>query len=115
MALPPDLGRVGDELVAAAARSLRARRRRTLVTRWAATILIAALAYAALTPARLGPAQSSAPGTPILAFSTASTVSYAGCDQPRGARFGLPRACAQLALARSPRATLPHGTSLVRE
>jgi hypothetical protein len=115
MALPPDLSRVGDELVAAAARSLRAQRRRTFAIRSAGTILVAALVFAALTPARLGPAQTADPSASVLASMAGSTVSSSGCDQPRGARFGLPRACIQLAVARIPRATLPHGTSLVRE
>ena len=34
-----------------------------------------------------------------------------GCDQPRGARFGLP-SCSMLATAEADNATLPHGTSL---
>ena len=115
MALPPDLSRIGDELVAAAARSLRARRRRVLAWRLAATALAAALTFAMVGPGRLGTPGAERGAAPILASTAGSTVSSAGCDQPRGARFGLPRACTVLAVARTPRATLPHGTSLTRE
>jgi hypothetical protein len=52
--LPPDLLRLGDDLVAAAHRTTWARRARR--RRFAAAALIGALAFAALTPAALDPA-----------------------------------------------------------
>jgi hypothetical protein len=113
MVLPPDLSRIGDELTAAAARSLRARRRRTLAARWAATAVAGALAFAALTPARLGTAVGvGAPGSTVLA----STSAPAGCDQLRGAQQTLP-ACAVAvpAVTYRDRATLPHGTPPLAE
>jgi hypothetical protein len=108
MVLPPDLSRIGDELTAAATRSLAARRRRALAARWAATAVAGALAFAALTPARLGTAQGGLPGTTVLA-STAAL--HAGCDQLRGAQQ-TPPACiaAAPAVTHQARATLPHGT-----
>ncbi len=53
MGLPPDLDRVGDHLVAAARRTAARRDRRH---RLAVAGVIGALAFAALTPATLGPA-----------------------------------------------------------
>jgi hypothetical protein len=52
--LPPDLLRLGDDLVAAARHTTRARRTRR--RRFAAAALTGALAFAALTPATLDPA-----------------------------------------------------------
>jgi hypothetical protein len=64
--LPPDLSKIGDEIHAAAQRSLRRRRaRRELLTRAATVGGIGALVFAALTPGRLGP-------------STTTTVDVAG-------------------------------------
>jgi hypothetical protein len=110
MALPPDLSRIGDELAAAAARSLRARRRRVLAGRWAATAVAGALAFAALTPARLGTAQGGRLRTTVLASAPA------GCDQLRGAQQALP-ACSVSAPAvtHRGRAALPHGTPPLAE
>ena len=111
MALPPDLSRLGDELTAAAARSLRVRRRRALAARWATTVVAGALAFAALTPARLGTAVSGGGGT-VLASSSA----HAGCDQLRGAQQALPAcAVAAPAITQQFRATLPHGTPPLAE
>jgi hypothetical protein len=111
MAMPPDLSRIGDELAAAAARSLRARRRRALVARAAVTATAGVLAIAALTPGELGTAQGGRPLTTLLA-STSSAP--AGCDQLRGAQQSLP-ACAAPAIAHEFRATLPHGTPPLAE
>jgi hypothetical protein len=112
MALPPDLARIGDELAAAAARSLRARRRRAIVVRCATTAVAGVLAFAALSPARLGTAEGGRPGTTVLASSPA----HAGCDQLRGAQQALP-ACvvAAPAVTHLDRATLPHGAPPLAE
>jgi hypothetical protein len=92
--LPPDLARVGDELVEAAARRVDAQRaRRRLAGRIAATGVAALIAVAALAPAALGPAEQA---TTVL-LARAPTVDPPGlpaaCDQPRGGRLSLP-ACA---------------------
>jgi hypothetical protein len=93
--LPPDLERVGDDLVAAAARALAARgRRRRLLARTASTAIVAVIAAAALVPARLGPAAHN--GSDVLLARAASIQPPglpAACDQPRGGRLSLP-ACA---------------------
>lgn len=120
--LPPDLSRVGDELTAAAARSLRARARRRAVAIGLATAMaVVAPAFAALAANHLGLGRGSAPSSlastgpgsaaPVLA--SARTVPT-GCDQPRGKHFGLP-ACPDFAVVHSESSTLPHGTSLWRE
>ena len=89
--LPPDLDRLGDQLAAAAARSLAARRRRTaLVARLAATAVVAVLAFTAFAPARLGPGAVTERGRALLALASV-TVSDPpvpiACDQPRGGRL----------------------------
>jgi hypothetical protein len=93
--LPPDLDRVGDQLVAAAARDVAARRRRRrLIARTASTAVAALIALAALIPAGLNPAVRSGAG---LLLARAPAVEPPGlpaaCDQPRGGRLSLP-ACA---------------------
>jgi hypothetical protein len=112
MVLPPDLSRIGDELTAAATRSLRARHRRALAARWVATAVAGALVFAALTPARLGTAVGGGPVATVLA----STSAHAGCDQLRGAQQ-TPPACvvAAPAITYRDRATLPHGTPPLTE
>ena len=77
MALPDDLARLGDDLVAAATRTTQRRERRR---RFAIAVAVGAFAFAALTPAALGPAQREL---------TLVEASFAppGCDHPRGARF----------------------------
>jgi hypothetical protein len=75
--LPPDLARLGNELVDAARRTTAARRARR--RRFAVAVLAGALAFAALTPAALDPAQRP------LAIAGGETAPL-GCDQPRGAR-----------------------------
>src|SRR5918992_5634776 len=77
--LPPDLARLGDDLLGATRRTTARRERRRRVT-LAATI--GALAFAALTPAALDPAQRE------IRFADAATpFAQPGCDHPRGARF----------------------------
>jgi hypothetical protein len=95
--LPPDLARVGDELVEAAARRVAKRdARRRLAGRIAATGVAALIAVAALAPAALGPAEQATTATTVL-IARAPTVDPPGlpaaCDQPRGGRLSLP-ACA---------------------
>lgn len=99
MVLPPDLSRLGDELTAAAARSIATRRhRRSVLGRGVATAIAAVLTVAVLSPAGLGPAQR----MPLAVFGDhdtfASLTVDRGCDQPRGSRFGLP-ACGHTASA----------------
>jgi hypothetical protein len=89
--LPPDLERVGDDLVAAAERSLAARgARRRLIGRTAATSLVALAALTALVPAALGPANR---GDGVIMVEVQPPGLPAACDLPRGARLALP-ACA---------------------
>jgi hypothetical protein len=88
--LPPELSRLGDALASAAERRLAASRRRAeRRRRWAATIVVGALAFAALTPAALGPAQRQAG----LALDAEAGFQPAGCDQPHGARFTILASC----------------------
>jgi hypothetical protein len=77
--LPPDLARLGDDLVAAARRTARARRAQR--RRIAVAVLAGAIAFAALTPAALEPAQRD------VALAAADRFGRPGCDHPRGARF----------------------------
>jgi hypothetical protein len=79
--LPPDLARLGDDLVAAARRTARERRARR--RRFALAAVIGAVAFAALTPATLDPAHRE------LAFASADSFAPPGCDHARGARFTL--------------------------
>jgi hypothetical protein len=76
--LPPDLARLGEELAVAARRTAARRNRRRRAT---TAIAIGTLAFAALTPAALGPAQRE------LTFAGFAPP---GCDHPRGARFSMP-------------------------
>jgi hypothetical protein len=84
MDLPDDLARLGDDLVAAATRDTRRRERRR---RFVVAVAAGALAFAALTPAALGPAERQL---------TLVEAGFAppGCDHPRGARFTM-AACRQ--------------------
>jgi hypothetical protein len=87
--LPPDLARVGDDLVAAAERTLDARRaRRRLLARTAATSLAAVAALTALVPAALGPAVRRADTTLFVQVQAPGLP--AACDLPRGGRLTLP-------------------------
>jgi hypothetical protein len=91
--LPPDLDRVGDALTAGAARSLAARQRRNaLLGRLAVAGIGGALAFAALTPAALGPAQRTHGTLELLLARTDPAAQIAvprGCDEPRGGRVTL--------------------------
>ena len=89
MALPDDLARLGDDLVAAATRNTQRRERRR---RFAVAVAVGGLAFAALTPSALGPAQREL---------TIVEASFAppGCDHPRGARFTM-AACHQATVVR---------------
>jgi len=77
--LPPDLARLGDDLVAAARRTARERRERR--RRFAVAVVTGALAFAALTPTTLDPAHRR------LALVAADGFARPGCDHARGARF----------------------------
>jgi hypothetical protein len=81
--LPPDLAQLGDEIVAAARRTSRARRahRRRFA---AVTALTGALAFAALTPAALDTAK---PEFTIVA--AAERLAPPDCDYTRGTRYTL--------------------------
>jgi hypothetical protein len=95
--LPPDLRRLGDELAGAAARTAAAARlRRDARRRLAATAAIGALAFAALTPAALGPAHRDV-RFPVL---SAEALGPPGCDHPRGAHFTLPACDSELVFHR---------------
>jgi hypothetical protein len=86
--LPPDLARLGDDLIAAAQRSTARRERRR---RFAIAVAGGALAFAALTPAALGPAQREV----ILGDTAAVSTTAPGCDHPRGARFTMLASCGE--------------------
>ena len=96
MALPPDLDRLGDQLVAAARRSSarRERRRRLVVSG-----VVGALAFAGLTPAPLGPADR----TGVLEAAASEDFAPPGCDHARGARYTL-AACERAKVQDRPRA-----------
>jgi hypothetical protein len=81
--LPPDLALLGDDLVAAARRTSRARRahRRRLA---AVTALAGALAFAALTPAALDPAHHE-----FTIVAAAERLAPPTCDHTRGAGYTL--------------------------
>lgn len=81
MGLPPDLARLGDELVAAARRTTHARRARH--RRFAVAAITGAMAFVALTPAALDPSHRN------LALVAADRNERTGCDRPRGARSAL--------------------------
>jgi hypothetical protein len=81
--LPPDLARLGDQLVDAARRTNRARRARR--RRFAVATVTGAIAFAALTPGALEPAHRDL----TIAAVAADGFARPGCDHARGARFTL--------------------------
>jgi hypothetical protein len=84
--LPPDLARLGDSLTSAAERTITATRRRAeRRRRHAATVAAGALAFVALTPATLGPAERR------LDLALEPGFAAAGCDQPHGGKFTMTR------------------------
>jgi Fe2+ transport system protein FeoA len=94
MAMPPDLDRLGEQLVGAAGHTLDKRRRRSELRRRMATAgIIGGIAFAVLTPAPLGPAVRTLSGATL-----ASTTERPWCDLPRGTGFRLER-CAPAAAA----------------
>jgi hypothetical protein len=93
--LPPDLDRLGEQLAAAAARTRDKRRRRAEQRRRLAIAgVLGAIAFAVLTPGRLGPAMRD------FALANA-TVVPPGCETPRGSGF-------MLARCEAARAARPH-------
>jgi hypothetical protein len=82
--LPPDLARLGNDLVEAARRTTTARRARRR-RRVAVAVLGAALAFAALIPAAVDPAHRE------LSFAATGALTSASCDLSRGARTSLVR------------------------
>jgi hypothetical protein len=89
--LPPDLDRVGDDLVAAAALAIDRRgRRRRLIARAAGTGAAAMAALAWLVPATLGPAERSHDMLLARSVSLVEPARPAACDLPRGGRPALP-------------------------
>jgi hypothetical protein len=101
--LPPDLSQLGDEIVTAAERVVRARRRRGALLERGAVAAAAALILAAGVPSALAPAVRT--GEPLSLASIASTGAEAdhrlGCDHPRSATFAYPRPCQRVGDARS--------------
>lgn len=87
MGLPPELDRLGTALThAAARRNVRAERRRRLAGGIAAGLLV----FAAMTPSQL----ESADKPDIFGFAiTSSALAAEVCDQPRGQRFDIEKAC----------------------
>jgi hypothetical protein len=79
VALPPELDRLGDDLVTAARRNTARRADRR---RFAIAVLAGALAFAALTPTALDPAQRE-----LTLVAAADSYARPGCDHARGARF----------------------------
>jgi hypothetical protein len=93
--LPPELSKLGDQIYAAAARSVFARRRRiALVARLAATAMAGALALAVLAPGALAPADRA---EKLLQFaslqSSGEIYTPQPCDIPHAATFSHPRPC----------------------
>jgi hypothetical protein len=92
--LPPDLERLGDQLVAGAERAVATERRRTRLARLTATGVAAAAAIGALAPAALNPSERAAVhGRALLARAALVPAYSSPCDQPRGNRFTLPDWC----------------------
>ena len=90
--LPPDLSRLGDELVRATERRARVlRRRAALRSRIAATGVAAVLAVAFLAPFQLHGGERPAEPRQLASSTVYRPVA---CDQPRGATFAAVRPCA---------------------
>src|SRR4051794_31899745 len=90
--LPPDLDKVGDDLVAGVARAVDARRQR----RRRALAGLGAVAAAIALPVVVVPAVGPGHREPVLL--TGATIEPAvpvGCDQPRGRRVALPACVAR--------------------
>jgi hypothetical protein len=81
MTLPPDLARLGDDLIAAARRTTHTRRARR--RRLALAAVTGAMAFLALTPAALDPSHRN------LALVAADSYERPRCDRPRAARSPL--------------------------
>lgn len=95
--LPPELSRLGDEICAAAERTVTARRRRVeVLARLAASGVAGVIAFAVLTPTALGPADRTTQLLQFAALRSAPAALYAptACDRPRGATFSQPHPCA---------------------
>jgi peptidoglycan/LPS O-acetylase OafA/YrhL len=91
--LPPDLQRVGDELVAGVERSLAARRRRRRLFAHSALTGVAALAAAAaFVPSTTGPGAGRSSATPTAGALFAAHIPAvpAACDLPLGGRLSAP-------------------------
>ena len=90
--LPPDLSRLGDELVRATGRrTLALRRRAERLRRALATGMAAVLALAVVASVQLQGQQAPAPPA---GFAASETYRPVACDQPRGATFAAARPCA---------------------
>ncbi len=89
--LPPDLSRIGDEIVAAAHRTIGARRRRAMLAARGAVCVAAALLVAAGVPAMVGPAERTTER--LLMASSGEGERRPGCDRPRTATFAYRRPC----------------------
>jgi hypothetical protein len=89
--LPPDLSRLGDEIVASVARDIRAGRRRAALLERATVTAAAALILAAGVPSWVGPAVHTGP-EPLVVASLDSTGAEAvrrrGCGHLRSATTG---------------------------
>lgn len=90
--LPPDLSRIGDEIVAAAHRTIGARRRRVMLALRAAVCVAAALLVAAGVPSMVGPAERTTERL-LLVSSGGEGERRPGCDRPRTATFAYRRPC----------------------
>jgi hypothetical protein len=93
--LPSDLSRLGDEIVAAAERDVRARRRRVALLARGTVAALAALIVMAGVPRALAPADRA--GEPLVLAAILSSSVEAdrrpACDHPRSATFTNPRPC----------------------
>ena len=90
--LPPDLSRLGDEIVRATARRTRELRRRAerrgrIARTGAATVVVVALLA-------LQGGERPAATAPVAATTAATVYRPVACDQPRGATFAAVRPCA---------------------
>jgi hypothetical protein len=85
--LPPDLDRLGEQLASAAVKTLSKRWRRSEQRRRVTVAgIVGAIAFAAMTPATLGPAMRQLASSPLATYEVPP-----GCEHPRGSGFMLPR------------------------
>jgi hypothetical protein len=92
--LPPDLEALGEALTHATSRAAAVRRRRIdLRRRLALCVAAGVVVFAAMTPSHLGSGDQLRIGPPLATASAFASVSYDGCDRPRGHSGYMPQSC----------------------